>query len=184
MFSETWLGVAASVNGLAVNTVGNKAASETERGFVGMDEEGVQVVGVVSPVMIFIKDSREPEPVRAGRTFFVALPRQLPRARERPVIVLFFLLVRILLLALDVAEFTRLPFAHSREGPVCAESQPLEEASLVLDVLDMPRPGDNRCVLLPQLFRLLVRLWVSPLRFVAATRSEREGCKYRKGNSP
>ena len=52
-----------------------------------------------------------------------------------------------------------------------AERQPLEEASLVLDVLDMPRPGDNRRVLLPQLFRLLVRLLVSPLR-VAAARGE------------
>lgn len=38
-------------------------------------------------------------------------------------------------------------------------------------MLDMPRPGDNWRVLLPQLFRLLVRLLVSPLR-VAAARGE------------
>ena len=175
--SETWLGVATSIDGLAVIAVGNKAASETERGFVGMDEEGVQVVGVVSPVMIFIKVSREPEPVRAGRTVCIALPRQLPLARERPVIVHEILLVGILLLSVDGDEFAGLPFAHSREGPVCAERQPLEEASLVLDVFDMPRPGDNRRVLLPQLFRLLVRLLVSPLRVAAARGEDDEGIK-------
>ena len=78
-------------------------------------------------------------------------------------------------LRVDGDEFAGLPFAHSREGPVCAERQPLEEASLVLDVLDMPRPGDNRCVLLPQLFCLLVRLLVSPLRVAAARGESDEG---------
>ena len=134
-----------------------------------MDEEGIKTVGVGgNPVALFIKVSREPEPVYAGRTFFVTFPRQFPRARELPVIVHEILPVCILLLTVDGDEFAGLPFAHSRESPVCAERQPLEEASLVLNVFDMPRSGDNRCVLLPQLLRLLVCLRVSPLRVAAA----------------
>ena len=122
LHSEIRLGVAASVNGLAVDTVGNKAASETERGFVGMDEEGVKTVGIGRhPIPFVVIARRKRESVYARSTFFVALPRQLPRARERPVIVLFFLPVRILLLAVDGDEFAGLPFAHSRESPVCAE---------------------------------------------------------------
>ena len=42
--TETWLSIAASIGGLAVVAVRNKAASKTERGFVGLDEEGVQTI--------------------------------------------------------------------------------------------------------------------------------------------
>ena len=69
-------------------------------------------------------------------------------------------------------------------GAVGLEREALEVSLRVADVLVVPCADHERPVLLIQLNRLLVRLWVGISWIVTTARAEGEGCKHHKGESP
>ena len=104
------------------------------------------------------------------RTPVSQLPRSLERAAQFHV-----LPVGVLFLIVDRDEFTRLPFAHSRQCAVGLEHQALKVTLCFADVLVVPCADHERPVLLIQLHGLFVCLRVGISWFVAAARGECEG---------